>query len=89
MDKALMLLIAGFLDFAGLLLFILSFLGIGLPFSFILDIVGAATIGVWFLNKKKWGFMSKVIKYGTAQLVELLPFLGDIVPSWTILVLSS
>jgi len=89
-DKIIMLIIAILLDLFGLLCFILSFFGVGIAISFLLDIIGGLTIGLWSLLKKgKIGLTKKALKHLIAQGVELIPFLGDISPSWTILVLTS
>lgn len=89
-DKILMLLIAIALDFCGLIMFILSFLGIGIPFSFVLDIIGGATVGLWSLIKggqtKSVTRFLRFVKFGGTQIIETIPFAGDIAPSWTILV---
>jgi len=94
-DKIIMLIIAILLDLFGLLFFILSFFGVGIAISFLPDVIGGLTIGLWSLLKKggtagiQKGVMKKALKYGIAQITELIPFLGDISPSWTILVLTS
>ena len=46
-----MLIIAVFLDATGLVLFILSFFGVGIPLSWVLTIVGALTIGSWLATR--------------------------------------
>jgi len=93
----LMIIIAPILDLIGFILFILSFFGIGLFLSVILDVVGTITMGtlLFLFNKSTSGtekaFKSILKKIGprlgiTASL-EAIPFLGDILPSWTILVI--
>lgn len=42
-----MLLVAVVLDLCGLLVFILSLFGVGVPISFLLDAAGSSSIGVW------------------------------------------
>lgn len=90
-----MLLIAIPLDLIGLVFFILSFFGVGIPFSFILDIIGLVLIGGWLLirtggvksTKGAQEIAKKTLKrFGFTFLAELIPFIGDISPSWTILV---
>jgi len=94
-DKIIMLFIAILLDLFGLLCFILDFFGIGIAISFLPDLIGAFTIGLWSLLKGEGtagiqkGLGKRALKYGIAQITELIPFLGDISPSWTILVLTS
>lgn len=94
--KIIMLLIAICLDFAGLILFVLSLVGIGLPFSFLLDLIGNLTIGLWLILKKgnpgpagaTKGFAKIAQKLGISTAVELVPFVGDLAPSWFLLVAS-
>jgi hypothetical protein len=93
-----MLMIAFVLDLASFALFILSFFGIGIPLSFVLDIIGALTIGIWyFWRHKKFlalqkNFFQKLIfnkvnlKFFSFLGLESIPFLGDFLTSWTILV---
>ena len=95
-DKIIMLIIAILLDLFGLLCFILSFFGVGIAISFLPDLIGGFTIGPWSLLKKGGGVKGiakglgkKALKFIIAQITELIPFLGDIAPSWTILVLTS
>ena len=133
-EGLIMLIIAVFLDLIGIVFFILSFFGVGIPLSFLLDILGMIIIGFWattrtlfrgviekavgdvtekVLNvgeglegiKKIQGgstpgsgvskkvaktgvkFSLSAIKFIIALIIELIPFLGDIVPSWTIFVI--
>lgn len=105
------------LDAIGLVLLILSFLGVGIPFSWILDLMGLFTIGLWTyfysgtmrgtkagaeiaekakekvkektekaIEKKiKSKFAQKALKRMALMLVgELIPFVGDAGPFWTI-----
>lgn len=129
-----MLMIAVFLDGAGILLFVLSLIGIGIPITFLLTILGTVTIGFWALIRPSLRGMvsrateqlsSKVLDAGGglegarqsqgppnkgvetgkkvgragAKLslsatrflisfgIELTPFLGNIFPAWTFLVI--
>jgi len=94
----LMLMIALFLDLAGFILFIASFFGIGIPFSFLLDFIGICTIGVWYFLRnrdflasqnnpfKKFIFNKVNLKFGSFLGLEATPFIGDFFTSWTILV---
>ncbi len=88
------------LDLVGLILLVLSFLGIGIPLSFIPDVIGLVFIGGLMLLSPSGGVvvskgankLSKKIakkigkKIGLSFLVELVPFVGDIAPSWTVAV---
>ena len=98
-EGVLMFFIAGVLDSVGLVFFVLSFFGIGIPLSFVLDILGFIIIGGWIFirtgqiktTKKTAEAAKKIAKkagkrFGITFLVELIPFLGDISPSWLILV---
>lgn len=129
-----MLTIAVFLDGAGIILFVLSLIGIGIPISFLLGILGSATIGVWaLLRPLSKGLVSKATEQLTSKMfnagaglesagksqktptpgveagkkvgragaklslsamrfllsfgIELTPFLGNIFPAWTFLVI--
>lgn len=137
-EAAIMLPIALFLDAAGLIVFILDFMGVGLGLSFILDIMGICSVGFWVLTrgffrgilKKIASSVTKTIKsmgsssqpqyisaptahtglqsgvglgkkatkaglkvgvsvvwFIATTIIELIPILGDIIPSWTILVI--
>jgi hypothetical protein len=91
-----MLMTAIVLDVAGFILFVLSWFGMGLLFSSILDIIGAVVIGgfLYLLNRSKAGVEKGLYpvlrlilpRLGLTVLVESIPFVGDIMPSWTILV---
>ena len=88
-EGILMLSIAIIFDAIGLFLFILSFFGIGIPLSWILDVFGMFIIGGWMYTRS--GSVSGAVKKGLkrfmiAFVIELVPFLGDISPSWTWLV---
>jgi len=89
--------IAILLDLAGLLLLILSFLGIGVPFSWILDASGLLTIGLWmFFRSGSFGSTKKASKVsqkalkklGIGIIGEVIPFVGDLAPCWTWMVFS-
>lgn len=133
-EGLIMLLIAVFIEIFGIVCFILSFFGVGIPLSFLGDILGMITIGFWGTTRSLFrGVMEKSvgditkktlnvggglegikkfqgnktpgldagkkvaktgIKFGLsairfiiASIVELIPFLGDICPSWTIFVI--
>ena len=100
-EGCMILFIAVILDLIGLFLFVLSFFIAGIPLSWLLDIAGMVIIGGWLLVrtgriKKRGGknnaeIIKKITKktgkrFGIAFLIELVPFLGDISPSWTVLV---
>jgi len=87
--------IALLFDFLGLLCFVLDLLGIGVPFSFVLDILGLALLGTWtFIHSRKIRTTAKsrktlqklLGKIGLAFGLELIPFFGDVAFCWTILV---
>lgn len=95
LEGILMLSIAVVLDLIGLVLFILSFFGVGIPPSFILDIAGLATIGTWTLirsgkvgaTRRTVGMFRKSLgRLGLGFLGELIPFFGDIAFCWTLVV---
>jgi len=89
-EGILLLCVAGLLDAIGFGLFLFSWIGVD-DYG-ILDIVGAVIIGGWLLTRN--GFSGgveeaakKTLKrFGFAFGAELVPFLGGIAPSWTILV---
>ena len=92
-EGILLLCVAGLLDIVGFMFFLLSWLGID-DYG-ILDIIGLVIIGGWLLirtgsvksTKGAQDIAKKTLKrFGFTFLVELIPFLGGISPSWTILV---
>jgi len=95
--KFIMLILAAIIDILGFICFLISMTGFLVPvaqvFSFILDFMGLILIGGWILfsggmipGKIASRLLSRV---GLAFLVESIPFLGDISPSWTLAVLST
>lgn len=129
-EGLIMLIIAVFLDLTGIIAFILSFFGVGIPLSFLLDILGMITIGFWATTRSLFrgiieksvgdmaekvlgvggglenqgvsssgaGATKKIAKAGVklslsairfvaTLIIELIPFLGDIMPGWTIFVI--
>jgi hypothetical protein len=87
-EGVLMLCAAGILDGIGFALFLLSWLGID-DYG-ILDVLGMLIIGGWMFLRGG-GLNKKIIKRGlrrftVATIIELIPFIGGIAPSWTILV---
>jgi hypothetical protein len=87
-EGILMLCVAGILDMIGFILFLLSWLGID-DYG-ILDVLGMIIIGGWMFIRGG-GLNKNIIKRGIkrfilASAVEIVPFLGGIAPSWTILV---
>ena len=96
----LMLSMAIFLDFIGFILLVLSFFGIGIPLSFIPDLIGLVFIGgLMFLSPsggivltkgadKLTKTLAKKIgkKLGLSFIGELIPFFGDAMPCWTLAV---
>jgi len=133
-EGMIMLIIAIFLDVFGIICFVLSFFGVGIPISFLGDILGMMTIGFWATSRSLFrGVIGKAveditkktlnvggglegvkkfqgasapglnagkkiaktglrlglsaIKFIITSIIELIPFLGDIIPSWTIFVI--
>jgi hypothetical protein len=94
----LLILIAIILDVIGFIFFILDFFGIGEIPSMVLDVVGALSIGVllYLLNRSTAGLekgfipvLQKIaVKIGITTVAESVPFLGDVAPFWTILVVE-
>ena len=94
--KATMLVWAIFLDFIGILLFIFDFAILGIILSFLVDFLGILTIGAWAwfkgreLKEVPTRFFKKISsKFGLATASELIPFWGDIFPTWTIFVATT
>lgn len=102
-EAILMFTISGALDALGIVIFILSFFGIGLFLSYITDFIGLVSIGFWMYvrsgqtnvpKRRRRGAQKGAKKVGSrigkrlglAFLSEIIPFLGDIAPSWTIAV---
>jgi len=94
-EGILMMFLAVVIDLVGLVLFILSFLGVGVILSGISDILGLLFIGSWMFARsgnvtatkgaKKLG--QKFFKrLGASFLGELIPFFGDVAPCWTLAV---
>jgi len=98
-EALIMFMIAGLLDLAGLIIFILSLFGVGIAISFIPDIIGLVFLGslMYFraghvtISKsggkiiKKSG--RKILKrLGLSFMGELIPFFGDIAFCWTLAV---
>ena len=92
-EGILLLCVAGLLDVIGFVFFLLSWLGAD-DYG-ILDVIGLVIIGGWLLirtgsvksTKGAQDVAKKTLKrFGFTFLVELIPFLGGIAPSWTILV---
>jgi len=93
---ALLIILASLLDAIGFILFILSLLGVGIPASWVLDAIGAFTIGplLYLFNRSTSGIekgLKTILKiaprFGVTLFIEAIPFLGDISPSWIILVI--
>ena len=87
-----MITIALALDAVGVILFILSFIGIGIPLSWLTDAIGGLAIGGWIFLRSGGQPMGKRLvktgkRAGLTLLGEVIPFLGDIMPFWTISVL--
>jgi len=84
-EAILMFLFAGLLDGIGYLLLI-----IGLDDFWITDIIGAIIIGLWMLSRGssplKLKKSSRLKRWGISTLVEAVPYLGDIMPSWILVV---
>lgn len=94
-----MFFVAGMLDIVGLIVFVLSLFGIGIPVSFVLDFIGITIIGSWMFFRtghvtitRKAGktikkTQKKILKrLGLSFLGELIPFFGDIAFCWTLAV---
>ena len=121
-----MLATAMILDLCGIVLFVLSLFGVGIPFSFLLDLAGTVSIGTFTLTsglvknaagniagkageamsgsgtegdngaggKMAVGMAKKGARVGLSAtrflitlFIEVIPFVGDIFPGWTIYVI--
>lgn len=92
--------IAIIIDLIGLVFFFLSFVGVGIPLSWILDVVGLVFVGGLMLlspsgdivvTSKSKKITKKVAKklgkrLGLSFLVEIIPLVGDAAPCWTLAV---
>ncbi len=85
-EAAIIMAIAIILDLAGLMALILSFAGIGIPFSFILDIIGFIFIGGWIFTKSGKLPKKTFRRLGLNTIFELIPFVGDAWFGWTYIV---
>ncbi len=95
--KFIMLILAAIIDILGFGCFFISLTGFltapAQVFSLILDFVGLILIGGWILFHGEM-IPGKIVsrlftRVGLAFLIESIPFLGDISPSWTLAVLST
>lgn len=89
-EGILMLSVAGLLDALGFMIFLVG-TWFGIDDYGILDIFGMVVIGGWMLiggggSGVKEATKKGLKRFGTATIIELVPFLGGIAPSWTILV---
>jgi hypothetical protein len=67
-----MLTIAIMLDGAGIILFVLSLIGVGIPISFLLTILGSVTIGLWALLRPMLrGLVSKATEETTSKMFNV------------------
>lgn len=92
LEAVIFLSIAIILDLIGLVFFILSFFGIGIIASWILDIIGLVIFAPWsFFRSGKIPMTKKLLRLLKRVLpavgVELIPFAGDIAFGWTVYVL--
>ena len=92
-EGILMLCIAVLFDAIGFIIFLFSWTGVD-DYG-VLDIIGTVFIGGWLLirtgsvksTQGAQDIAKKTAKrFGLAFLVELIPFIGGVAPSWTILV---
>lgn len=79
-----------FLDLIGIVIFILEFVGVGIPLSWLFDVMGILTIGIWSWSKtgnmqvtKRTARFFK--KPGLAFFGEVIPFVG-VLPFWSLYV---
>lgn len=90
-EAFIMLFIAGLLDLIGLLLLCLA-----LDDFWITDIVGLAIIGSWMFLRIGYVITARKVRkrvgksifkrLGLAFLIEIIPWLGGLVPAWTLAV---
>jgi len=84
-EAILMFLFAGLLDAVGYFLLLFGF-----DDFWITDIIGAIIIGLWMLSRGssplKLKKSSRLKRWGISTLVEAVPYLGDIMPSWILVV---
>lgn len=85
-EAIIMMAIAIVLDLAGLMALILSFVGVGIPLSFLLDIIGFIFIGGWIFTKSGKLPKKTFRRLGMNTLFELIPVVGDIWFGWTFIV---
>lgn len=98
-EALVMFMIAGSLDLAGLVIFILSLFGVGIAISFIPDIIGLVFLGSLMYFRTGHVTISrsagktirksgrKIFKrLGLSFVGELIPFFGDIAFCWTLAV---
>jgi hypothetical protein len=88
-EGVVMLSMAILIDVIGFVLFCLSWLGID-DYG-ILDIIGGIIIGGWLVFRQGFGGTKQAAKKGLTKFliafgIEVVPFLGGLSPSWTILV---
>jgi len=84
-EGVLMLMVAGVLDGLGVMLSLLSWLGVD-DYG-ILDILGALIFGSWLFFRNGFGSLSRsTVKLLTAFGIELVPILGSVSPSWIVFV---
>jgi len=85
-----MFFLALILDLMGLACLALDFLGIGLGISFLPDLLGFIFLGGWiyFVRGNSLGFGGSFKGFSISSIIELVPGLGDLSPTWTILVIT-
>jgi len=93
-DILIMFILAIILDFLGLICLVLSFFGIGIVISLVVDIIGMVLFIPWTLIRsgqikgKANVVLKKILKRFVApSIIEVIPLLGDISFSWTITVI--
>ena len=92
LEAVIFLSLAIILDLIGLVFFVLSFFIVGIPASWILDVIGFAIFAPWsFFRSGKIPVTKKLLRLSKRVLpafgLELIPFVGDVVFSWTVYVL--